>query len=116
MCSTLIHDKGTAHKKLVSALNLKSIEYSAQDLKGLKDSENPLDPINDIHDRMKKFLNAHSGFNRDRLQDYLNLFVFAKNPPLEPLEKVEKLLVLAFQNPKLLRYRNQFGVNTGFDD
>ena len=43
--STLIHDKGTAHKKLVSALNLKSIEYSAQDLKGLKDSENPLDPI-----------------------------------------------------------------------
>lgn len=114
--STLIHDKGTAHKKLVSALNLKSIEYSSKDLKGVKDSENPLDPINDVHDRMKKFLNAHSGFNRDSLQDYLNLFVFAKNPPSEPLEKVENLLILAFENPKLLRYRDQFGVNSSIDD
>lgn len=101
--STLVHDKGTAHKKLISALNLENKEYLAKDLKGLKDSENPLDPINDVHDRLKKFLNAHSGFNRDSMQDYLNLFAFAKNPPSEPLEKVEKLLYLAFQNPKLLR-------------
>jgi len=111
--STLVHDKGTAHKKLVSALNLESQEYLARDLKGLKDSDNPLDPINDVHDRLKKFLNAHSGFNRDRLQDYLNLFAFAKNPPPEPLEKVEKLLNLAFQNPKMLRYRDQFLLKEG---
>lgn len=113
--STLIHDKEVAHKKLISALNLKSQEYSAKDLKGLKDCDNPLDPINDIHDSLKKFLNAHSGFNRDRLQDYLNLFAFLRNPPFEPLEKVEKLVNLAFQNPKLLRYRDQFGLNQGLD-
>lgn len=114
--STLVHDKGKAHKKLVSALGLKSKEYLLKDLKGLKDSENPLDPVNNLHDRLKKFLNAHSGFNRDRLQDYTNLFVFVQNPPNEPLKKVEKLLNLAFQNPKLLRYRNQFGLNQGSCD
>jgi len=113
--STLVHDKGAAHKKLVSELKLKSQEYKAKDLRGLMDCENPLDPINDIHDRLKKFLNAHSGFNRDRLQDYLNLFAFLRNPPSVPLEKVENLLYLAFQNPKLLRYREQFGLNRGID-
>ncbi len=113
--SILVHDKGTAHKKLISALNLESQEYLARDIKGLKDSENPLDPINDIHDKLKKFLNAHSGFNRDRLQGYLNLFAFAKNPPFAPLEKVEKLLILAFQYPKMLRYRDQFPSCQGFD-
>lgn len=106
--STLVHDKGTAHKKLISELHLISQEYLAKDLKGLNDSENPLDPINDTHDKLKKFLNAHSGFNRDRLQDYLNLFTFAKNPPLAPLEKVEILLISVFKNPKQLRYRDQF--------
>lgn len=112
--STLIHDKESAHKKLVSALNLVSEDYPASELKGLKDLDNPLDPINDVHDRLKKFLNAHSGFNRDSLQDYLNLFAFMKNPPYDSLEKVEKLVHLAFQNPKSLRYREQFGLNKGF--
>ena len=110
-CSTLIHDKETAHKKLISVLNLKSEEYLAKDLKGLKDCDNPLEPVNDIHDSLKKFLGAHSGFNRGRLQDYLNLFAFVRNPPFESLEKVEKVVNLAFQNPKSLRYRDQFGLN-----
>jgi transposase-like protein len=109
--STLIHDGEAAHKKLISTLNLKSKAYPAKELKGLKDSDNPLEPVNRIHDRLKKFLNAHSGFNRDRLQDYLNLFAFAWNPPHEPLEKVEQVVNLAFQNPKLLRYRELFGLN-----
>ena len=85
--------------------------YLANDLKGLKDCDNPMDPVNDIHDRLKKFLKAHSGFNRDSLQDYLNLFAFVRNPPYEMLEKVENIVNLAFQNPKILRYRDQFGLN-----
>ncbi len=105
----------TTHKKLVSALNLVNQAYAADDLKGLKGSDNPLDPVNDIHDRLKKFLNAHSGFNRDSLQDYLNLFAFVRNPPCEMLEKVEKVVNLAFQNPKFLRYRDQFGLNKGVE-
>jgi ISXO2-like transposase domain len=87
--STLIHDKESTHKKLVSELNLVNQAYAADELKGFKDNKNPLDPVNDIHDRLKKFLNAHSGFNRDSLQDYLNLFSFVRNPPYEMLEKVE---------------------------
>jgi transposase-like protein len=108
--STLVHDKGVAHKKLISALNLTNREYRAKDLKGLNDCDNPLDPVNDLHDSLKKFLNAHSGFNRERMPDYLNLFAFLRNPPIEPLEKVDKLVNLAFQNPKILRYREQFGL------
>lgn len=67
------------------------------------------------NDRLKKFLNAHLGFNRIHMQDYMNLFVFVKNPPYDSLEKVEKLLNLAFSNPKMLRYREQFGSNTEFE-
>lgn len=107
--STLVHDKEAAHRKLVSELGLKSQEYSAKGLKGMKDRDNPLAPVNSLHDSLKKFLNAHSGFNRSSLQDYLNLFAFVRNPPSEPLEKVEKLLHLAFLYPKSLRYRDQFG-------
>jgi len=114
--STLIHDEETAHKKLVSALNLTSRAYASKDLKGLKDKDNPLDPVNDVHDRLKKFLDAHSGFSREDLQDYLNLFAFFRNPPHDMLERVEKVINLAFKNPKCLRYRDQFGLNTEISD
>lgn len=106
--STLIHDKDAAHKKLVEELDLKSVAYASKDLMGLADSENPLDPVNRIHHLLKMFLNSHSGFNRDDLQGYLNLYAFAINPPSEPLQKVEKILNLAFENPKSLRFREQF--------
>jgi hypothetical protein len=64
-----------------------------------------LDPVNRIHSLLKMFLNAHSGFNRDELQGYLDLYAFVINPPSEYLEKVEKLIKMVFENPKLLRYR-----------
>lgn len=106
--STLIHDKEKTHKKLVEKLSLNSITYSSAELKGLADSENPLDPVNHIHSLLKMFLNAHSGFNREDLQNYLNLYSFVINPPADHLEKVEKIINLVFQNPKSLKYREQF--------
>jgi len=109
--SVLIHDKDTTHKRLVKKLSLVSKSYSSRELKGLADSENPLNPVNRIHSLLKMFLNAHSGFNRDELQRYLDLYAFVINPPDEPLEKVEKILNLAFQQPQSLRYREQFGFN-----
>ena len=110
--SVLIHDKETTHRKLVQHLSLKSKTYSSKDLKGLADSENPLEPVNRIHSLLKMFLNSHSGFNRDDLQGYLDLYAFVVNPPSDYLEKVEKLINLVFENPKSLRYREQFGENT----
>lgn len=107
--STLIHDKEKTHKRLANKLNLKSISYSSAELKGLADSENPLDPVNRIHCLLKMFLNAHSGFSRDELQGYLNLYSFVINPPADHLEKVEKIINLVFENPKSLKYRDQFG-------
>ena len=108
----MIHDKEKTHKKFVEKLSLKSITYSSSELKGLADSENPLDPVNRIHSLLKMFLNAHSGFSRDDLQDYLNLYSFVINPPSDQLEKVEKIINLVFENPKSLKYRAQFGLNT----
>jgi len=106
--SKLIHDRESSHAKLVRELSLESITYASKDLKGLPDKENPMNPVNRAHAILKKFLNAHSSFKRDDLQGYLNLFAFVTNPPIELLEKVELVIKTAFENPKLLRYRDFF--------
>jgi hypothetical protein len=62
---------------------------------------------------LKNFLNSHSGFKREDMQNYLNLFAFVINPPSELLEKVELAIDLGFQNPKLLRFREFYGSKTG---
>jgi len=112
--STLIHDKDSAYKKLIKELSLKSVAHSSKDLKGLQDKDNPMNPVNRVHAILTKFLNAHSGFMRDDLQGYLNLFSLVTNPPVDLLEKVEIVIKLAFQNPKSLRYRDFYGGNTVF--
>ena len=108
--STLIHDKDNAHKKLVCELKLNSIAYDSNELKKLADKDNPLSRVNRVHYLLKNFLYAHTSFNRDKLQGYLNLFAFVMNPPSDNLEKVELLLDLAIRNPKTLRYRDFYGV------
>ena len=112
--STLIHDEESAHKKLISLLTLKSIAYASKELKKLPDKENPLDPVNRAHAILKQFLYAHRSFDRVDLQSYLNFFAFVTNPPDDLLEKVDLLIIRAFQNPKLLRYRDFFASNTDF--
>ena len=95
-----------------SRLKLKSISYSSAKLKGLADSENPLDPVNRIHCLLKLFLNAHSGFCREEIQDCLNLYSFVINAPSDHLEKVEKMINSVFDNPKSLKYNEQFGLKS----
>jgi len=46
--SHLIHDKEKSHNVLIERLNLTSETYDSSITKGLKDNENPLDPINNI--------------------------------------------------------------------
>ena len=111
--STLIHDRDSSHTKLIIELSLKSVAYSSKDLKGLPDKENPMNPVNRAHTILKKFLNTHSGFDRNDPQGYLNLFAFVTNPPGDLLEKVELVIKTAFENPKLLRYRDFFPGNQG---
>lgn len=103
--SRLIHDKEQTHAKLVKGLDLKSTVYASEELKGLSDKENPLEPVNRQHALVKHFLNAHGGFDRENLQGCLDLFSFVTHPPYDLVEKVDILLNMVFPNPKLLRYR-----------
>ena len=104
--ATIIHDKESAHKKLVRELQLNSISYDSKELKLLGDKDNPLNRVNRIHYLLKAFLYAHTSFNREKIQGYLNLFSFVMNPPVNHLEKVELILDLAFKNLKSLRFRD----------
>jgi predicted RNA-binding Zn-ribbon protein involved in translation (DUF1610 family) len=110
--STLIHDNEMAHNKLVKDLSLVDVSYDSKELKGLTDSENPLNPVNRVHAVLKRFLSSHSGFMRRDIQGYLNLFALVSNPPYDPLEKMEKVIKMAFRNPKMLRYRDYFAANS----
>lgn len=103
--TTLIHDMEKAHGSLVSDLELKSIIYNSKLLKKLPDSENPLNLVNQHCRLLQQFLGAHSGFMRDDIQDYLNLYSFISNPPRDKHLKVEKFMNLAFGCRILHRYR-----------
>ena len=109
--SVLVHDKSKVHGRLIDELGLISDEYDSSEIKLLPDSENPMNRVNEVHARLKDFLNAHSSFNRDNLLGYLNLFTFAMNPPTNNLQKVELLLEKGFKTRKTLKYRQFYNVN-----
>ncbi len=71
-------------------------------------------PVNHAHDILKRFLYAHSSFVRSHLQGYLDLFAFVTNPPGDMLEKVERVIKMAFKNPKLLRHRDYYQERRAF--
>lgn len=114
--STLIHDDEKSHKVLIKELELIDLSYNSKELKNLKDEDNPLNPINRKCDLLKKFLYSHSGFDRDDLQNYLNLFCFIVNGPHNKLKKVEILLNLALNTKATLRYRTLFAKDTTNDN
>ena len=104
--SKLIHDGDNSHSVLVKKLGLDEEIHTTEETKGLKDENNPLFPINNTHFILKKFLNAHAGFNRDDLQDYLNFFCFVSRN-ISKFEKVAELMEIAFHKSNFLRYRDQ---------
>lgn len=106
--SHLIHDEERAHIALVKKLELTEDAYNAKIIKLRDDSNNPLDPINKTIMFLRKFLNAHPGFNREEMQDYINLFVFMTNEPGEPLEKVKKILEISIKTHISLKYRQYY--------
>ena len=62
---------------------------------------NPLNRINHYCDLLKKFLNSHPGFDRDELQDYMNLPSFMMNKPHNKLEK-------AINSSKRITFRDYY--------
>jgi len=106
--SQLVTDKDPGHRMLVRKLGLKNEEHDSKKIKRLPDNENPLNTVNQMHNLLQKFLRAHSGFKRDDLNDYLNIFAFIVNPPEDQLEKIKKLLELEINTRETLKYRDVF--------
>ena len=104
--STIIHDGDNSHIALIEMLHLNSEEHPSIETKNLKDGENPMYPINHYHSLLKRFMRAHGGFNRDNLQDWLNLFWFITNKPNDRYDKVLKFIELAISSPKRVKYRD----------
>ncbi len=106
--SKLIHDDEKSHRELVEKLELINDSYKSTYLKRLKDEENPLRPINHQCDLIRQFLNTHSGFDRDDLQNYLNLYCFMNSGHMNKLKKVEELLILSLTVCTSLKYRELY--------
>lgn len=100
---------------ILQAISLESEAYNAKLLKGLPDELNPLEPVNRLRFLLKCFLRAHSGFNRDNIQGFLNLLSVATNPPSDKLEKAAFALDRAMRCPKTLRFRDFYNVKTRSD-
>lgn len=114
--SRLIHDMEKSHKVLVTKLGLESEVHNSALLKGIPDKDNPLERVNTMCFLLKRFLRSHSGFNRDSLQGYLDLFSVAVNPPTDKLEKVANLLDRAMRYPNTLRFRDFYNVKSSSMD
>lgn len=106
--SRLVHDMENAHSILVDRLGLESVAYRSADLRGLDDAHNPLRRVNHMHFLLREFMRRHSGFRRDRIDDWLNLFSVIVNPPSNRLEKVAMVLDRAMSLPISLPYRGYY--------
>lgn len=113
--STLVHDMETAHNKLVKELRLKSEAHNGKALMGVPDKLNPMDPVNRVCFLLKTFLRSHSGFDRDDLQGYLDLFHIIVNEPDDKLEKAALVLDRAMRYPVSLRFREFYNVKPRSD-
>ena len=111
--SVLIHDGEPSHNSFIDALALKSEVHPSAETKGLRDSENPMDPINDVHDKMEKFMGAHPGYDRSRLQDWMNLFWFVWCTPGDKMDKVKAFLKLAISKRIRVKFRDVYGKKGG---
>lgn len=102
----VIHDGDKSRNALIEAMGLSSEAHGTGEAKGLADSENPMEPVNEIHRYLSGFAGSHRGFSRDGLQDWLNLFYFYWNTPGDAFQKAQAFIELAVKKRKILRYRS----------
>ena len=55
---------------------------------------------------MKRFIRQHGSYDRDNLQDWMNLFYFIVNDAKDKYDKVLKFIELAINSPKRVKYRD----------
>ena len=103
--SRLGHDMEGAHGALVRKLGLDSRAHNSKVIKLLPDKGNPLREVNRLCFLLELFLNSHSGFDRDDLDGYLDLFWVMTSEPEDKMRKAAKVLDRGPRCPKTLRYR-----------
>lgn len=104
--SILIHDDEHSHNILVEELGLENKVYPTKETKDLKEKDNPLYPVNNLHLLLKQFIKSHGAYDREHLQDWLNLFWFIMNEPKDKYDKVLKFIEMAVLSQKRVRYRD----------
>ncbi len=106
--STLVHDGENSHKSLIEKYNLIEEIYPTKLTKNLKDDDNPMDPINSVHRRLKAFMREHGSYNRDNIQKWINLvyFVLSNQGDVKAEEAILNLLKRVISVSKLLRFRD----------
>lgn len=114
--SAVIHDGELAHRELIERKSLKSTICGSSEFKKAKDKDNPMDPINRIHRALKRYLRSHSGYSRDELQDWLNLFAFIWNEKGKKEKKAQIFIETAVKRRAILRYRDWKNKKNGDKD
>ena len=106
--SRLIHDGDNSHSLLIAELGLASEAHPTSETRGLPDSANPMDKVNDAHSLLKKFLRGHGGYAREDLQGWCDLFWFIWSDPASRMEKVARFIEMAVSTRKRIKYREVF--------
>ena len=110
--SNLYCDEDNSFLQIVQEQELKIHSYNSKYLKTLSDDENPIQPVNDAILLISAFLDSHKGFDRDELQDYLNMVCFNNIKGVNKLKASEMLLDFilnkSFETAKTLRYRKYY--------
>jgi len=108
--SVLIHDMEHSHKILVDNLKLDEKVYNSKELKKLDDKHNPMNKVNKACAAVQRFLDSHSGFNRDNIQGYLDILAWIMNSPKNDLKKVQIFLNRTLRCRKIIRFRKHYKV------
>jgi hypothetical protein len=105
-----------SHSVLVERLSLTSVEYDARKISRMPDRDNPLREVNRLCFPLETFLNSHSGFDRDDLPGWLDLFHVMMNEPADKMEKAAKVLDRAMRVPKTLSFREFYNIRPSSED
>ena len=106
--SRLIHDGDNSHSLLIAELGLASEAHPTSETRGLPDSANPMDKVNDAHSLLKKFLRGHGGYAMEELQGWYGLFWFIWSDPASRMEKVARFIEMVVSTRKRIKYREAF--------
>lgn len=112
----LTHDMEQAHSAVVDRLSLRSVTYNSKVISALPDRNNPMRQVDRLCFLLETFLNAHSGFDRDDLRGWLDLFHVMMNDPSDKMEKAAKVLDRAMRYPKSLSFREFYGIKSSSGD